>query len=64
MQVTDELPGLEELSCSPAQPASLAPGDELDCTATPVTTQDDLDFGSIDNFAKVSGERSGWRSGR
>ena len=57
VQVTDELPGLEELSCSPAQPASLAPGDELDCHATRVTTQDDLDFGSIDNFAKVSGER-------
>ncbi len=57
VQVTDELPGLEELSCNPAQPAKLAPGDELDCHATRVTTQDDLDFGSIDNFAKVSGER-------
>ena len=55
-------PGGAELQPGPAgEPGA---GDELDCTATRVTTQDDLDFGSIDNFAKVSGERSGWRSGR
>ncbi len=59
VQVTDELPGLEDLSCTPAQPADLAPGDELSCTASRTTTQDDLDFGSIDNFAKVSGDAPG-----
>ena len=56
VQITDELPGLEDLNCTPAQPVTLAAGDELDCRATRVTTQDDLDFGSIVNFAKVSGE--------
>jgi uncharacterized repeat protein (TIGR01451 family) len=56
VQVSDELPGLEGLTCSPAQPAALAPGGKLDCSATRVTTQDDLDFGSIDNFARVFGD--------
>jgi uncharacterized repeat protein (TIGR01451 family) len=55
-QVSDELPGLEGLTCSPAQPTALEPGDKLDCSATRVTTQDDLDFGSIDNFARVFGD--------
>ncbi|HSU37874.1 MAG TPA: GEVED domain-containing protein [Propionibacteriaceae bacterium] len=56
VQISDELPGLEGLTCSPAQPADLEPGNNLDCSATRVTTQDDLDFGSIDNFARVFGD--------
>ena len=59
VRITDELPGLSDLSCDPAMPASLEPDDELSCTTTRVVTQDDLDFGSIINIAQVSAEAPG-----
>ena len=59
VRMTDELPGLTDLSCDPAMPASLEPDDELSCTATRTVTQDDLDFGSIINIAQVSAEAPG-----
>ena len=43
------------LTCTPTQPATLAPNDTLVCTATYVVTQNDVDAGSITNDADVVG---------
>lgn len=42
------------LACTPAQPATLAPGDGLACTASYTATQADVDRGVIDNDAEVT----------
>ena len=41
--ITDPLPGLSALSCTPSQPATLAPTESMTCTATYTITQSDLD---------------------
>ncbi|MBB1482898.1 DUF11 domain-containing protein [Tessaracoccus sp. MC1865] len=53
--ITDPLPGLSDLTCDPAQPATLAPGESMECTATYEVTQADLDNGSVDNTATTVG---------
>ncbi|MCB1554849.1 MAG: DUF11 domain-containing protein [Xanthomonadales bacterium] len=53
--ITDPLPGLSALSCTPVQPATLDPGQALSCTATYTVTTADLNAGGVDNTASVSG---------
>ena len=53
--VTDPMTGLSAIACTPTTPATLAPGDTIDCTATYTVTQADVDAGSIDNTATVDG---------
>jgi uncharacterized repeat protein (TIGR01451 family) len=55
VDVTDPMPGLSAMSCSPAPPATLAPGDPIDCSATYTVTQADVDAGSFSNTASISG---------
>ena len=55
VRITDPKTGLSSLSCTPAQPATLAPGDKLVCTATYTVTQADLDAGAVTNTATASG---------
>ncbi len=53
--IEDPMTGLSELSCSPAQPAVLEPGEALRCTATRAATAADFQAGSIVNDAEVTG---------
>ncbi len=53
--ITDPMPGLSGLSCTPLTPATLASGDALTCTATRTVTQADVDGGSITNTATIDG---------
>jgi uncharacterized repeat protein (TIGR01451 family) len=46
---------LSGLTCAPVQPAVLAPGDRLVCTATYRVTQADVDAGTVTNHADVTG---------
>jgi uncharacterized repeat protein (TIGR01451 family) len=52
--VRDASPGGEPLTCDPAQPASLAPGDSTECTASRTVTQDDVDAGGLDLAATAT----------
>ena len=52
--ITDPLPGLSALACVPIAGSSLAPGGTMNCTATYVVTQTDVDSGSINNTATVN----------
>ncbi|MFC5185842.1 DUF7507 domain-containing protein [Actinomadura harenae] len=54
--VTDELPGLSAITCTAT---SLAPGASTNCTATYVTTQQDVNNGSIHNTATSHGTPPG-----
>ncbi|MEE8523483.1 MAG: hypothetical protein V3T72_06090, partial [Thermoanaerobaculia bacterium] len=57
--ITDPLPGLSALTCTPTQPATLAPGETLSCTATYVVTQADVDAGQILNTATADSDETG-----
>ncbi|MDA4894736.1 hypothetical protein PFZ55_48530 [Streptomyces sp. MS2A] len=50
-----EFTGSGELSPVTCEPTTLAPGETVDCTATYVVTQADVDAGSITNAATASG---------
>ena len=56
--ITDPLPGLSALSCVPAQPATLAPGASMVCTATYVVTAADATAGSVDNTATADSDQT------
>ncbi len=53
------LTGLSALSCTPAAPATLAPGDVLTCTGTKTMTQADVDAGAVTNTATATGTPPG-----
>src|SRR5699024_2547374 len=53
VEISDPLLGA--LDCNPAQPADLAPGDELVCEGSYTVTQDDVNDGEVVNTATVSG---------
>lgn len=48
-------PKVGPLTCAPAQPATLAPGAQLTCTAAHTVTQADLDAGVWNNTATAAG---------
>ncbi len=52
--VTASDPKLGTLSCTPVQPATLAPNDSLVCTGSYAITQADIDAGAVDNTATAS----------
>lgn len=54
VQVSDSLPGLSAVVCTPAAGSSLLPGAEMSCTATRSTTQPDLDAGMVKNTAHAT----------
>ncbi|MEV5570542.1 hypothetical protein AB0L06_10850 [Spirillospora sp. NPDC052269] len=54
--ITDNLPGLSAVTC---QSTTLALGEGTDCAATYVTTQADVDAGSITNSATAQGTAPG-----
>jgi uncharacterized repeat protein (TIGR01451 family) len=58
VEVTDPLVGLSVIDCAPeANPiVDLAPEETVQCTATYAITQEDIDAGSRDNTATVSGD--------
>ena len=49
-------PTVGALSCSPTQPAALAPGASLICDGSHIVSQADLDAGSIGNSANAAGQ--------
>jgi LPXTG-site transpeptidase (sortase) family protein len=55
VQITDPLPGLSSLDCTPTLPAVLEPDESVTCTATYKITQDDLNQGSVQNTATATG---------
>jgi len=52
--VTVGEPQLDPLSCDPAAPATLAPGDSMVCSGSYTVTQADLDAGSFSTFATTA----------
>ncbi|MDJ0924047.1 MAG: SdrD B-like domain-containing protein [Acidimicrobiia bacterium] len=57
--VGDPLPGLSALSCAPGAGTPLAPTEQMTCSASYTVTQTDIDAGSIDNTATVTGISAG-----
>ena len=63
VEVSDTgLTGLSALDCTPAAPATLAPGEQLTCTASKTMTQAEADAGSVTNTATATGTPPGGRS--
>jgi uncharacterized repeat protein (TIGR01451 family) len=56
--VTVSDPKLGTLSCSPTQPATLAPGEKLECTGEYTLTQTDLNSGSVTNTATADSDQT------
>ncbi len=55
--VSDSLADAEaSLSCTPAEPFTLAPGASASCTAAHTVTQSEVDAGSVSNTATATGE--------
>ncbi|GAA1390266.1 DUF7507 domain-containing protein [Luteococcus peritonei] len=52
--MSDPMARLANRTCTPAQPAVLAPGQSVTCTATLTVTQADIDGGAIVNTASVT----------
>ncbi|MDK2979839.1 MAG: hypothetical protein PWQ55_186 [Chloroflexota bacterium] len=46
---------ISDFTCTTAQPLTLAPGEDLECSGTSTITQTDLDAGSYSNTASASG---------
>ena len=55
VRITDPMEGLSTLTCVPGQPATLAPGESITCTADYSVTQTNVDQGQIQNAATASG---------
>ena len=51
-------PKLGTLSCTPAQPTTLAPGATLVCTGSYTLTQADLDDGPVENIATADSDQT------
>ena len=56
VSISDPLPGLSALNCTPAQPTTLAPNAALTCTATYTVTPADVINGSVHNSATTTGQ--------
>ena len=56
--IVDPLPGLSALSCTPTQPATLAVGGSMTCTATYVVTAADVTAGVINNTATADSDET------
>jgi hypothetical protein len=59
--ISDDLPGLSELTCGPTEPpvslpATLGVGEALSCTATYTVTRADVIAGRIDNTAVATAQ--------
>ncbi|MCP3998499.1 MAG: DUF11 domain-containing protein, partial [bacterium] len=53
--VSDPLPGLGAISCTPAQGSTLSPAETMTCSATYVVTTSDTALGQVENTATVVG---------
>ncbi len=53
--IADPLPDLSALVCTPGQPTTLDPGEQLECSASYEVTQADLDAGAVTNTATATG---------
>ena len=60
VRISDRLPGLSAITYSwPGEPGVLAPGETMTATASYTLTQADIDRGSVENTAVVSGTDPG-----
>ncbi|MGQ0801345.1 MAG: DUF7507 domain-containing protein, partial [Pseudomarimonas sp.] len=55
VSIVDPLPNLSALTCTPLQPAVLAPGASMTCTASYTVTVTDLNNGGVTNTATAGG---------
>ncbi len=59
VDVSDKFPGgLDGWTCDPTTPATLAPGEEITCTATHTITPADIEAGSVFNQACVDADET------
>jgi uncharacterized repeat protein (TIGR01451 family) len=57
--VSDDHSGLSAITCTPLAPATLAPLETMDCTATYLVTQADVDTGLIENTGEADSDQTG-----